>query len=248
MVTVCHRWSPPNVRHLKSPLSATAVHWWIKAVFFSPLALPLLCCSPLLLAAALLFSPPHRREAVNAPPPRNRPPRRSCASFLLDRGCPQATAPSAAEEKVVIHSPVHIAPPCGLATLTVHRGRLHHHDLLPSSPPLQDLRAGALHHSSSLPPVVPSHLMCTTVEHPSPVRFSSLWPLNRIAHEPGVIRDRIPCLPAPLVHRISGGATTMRHDLSTSSILPWAGSQVYLGPARGGPLEQWPLGFFFGIV
>jgi hypothetical protein len=53
------------------------------------------------------------------------------------------------------HTPVHRAPPCRQTALTFPRGRLHRNDLHPSSPPLHDLRAGTLHHSSGLPPVIP---------------------------------------------------------------------------------------------
>jgi hypothetical protein len=136
------------------------------------------------------------------------------------------------------HSPIHRASSRGPAAPTVPRGRLRRHDLRLSSPSLHDLRASALHHSSGLLLVVPSCLMCATVEHPSPVRFSSLRHLNQISREPEVVLDQIPRLPMPPIHRILAGATIVRHDLSASSVSPWAGSQVYLGPARGGPLEQ----------
>jgi hypothetical protein len=141
--------------------------------------------------------------------------RRSCASFLLQRDCPQAIAPSVTDEKAVVQSPVHRALPHRPAALTVPRGCLRRHDLRPNSPLLHDLRTDALHHSSSLPPVVPSHPMRTTMAHPSPVRFSSLRPLNRIPREPGVVLDRIPHLPVLLVCRIPADTAAVRHDPST---------------------------------
>jgi hypothetical protein len=97
-----------------------------------------------------------QREVIVAPSPSHRPPRRSCASFLLERDYPQATAPSVTEEKDAVQSPVHRASPRGPAALTVPRGRLRRHDLHLNSSSLHDLRAGALHHSSGLPPMVPS--------------------------------------------------------------------------------------------
>jgi hypothetical protein len=159
-------------------------------------------------AAAMIFSLPCRREAIVAPPPNHRPPRRSCTSFFLERDRPQATTPSVTEEKATIQSPVHRAPPHGMDAPTVPRGRLRHHNLSPSSPPVHDLRAGTLHHSSGLPPVVPSRPTHTTMEHPSPMRFSLLRHLNQIPREPDVILDQIPRLPVPPVHRIPTGSTT----------------------------------------
>jgi hypothetical protein len=63
--------------------------------------------------------------------------------------------------------------------------------------------------------VVPSRPMRATMEHPSPVRFSLLRPLNRIPYERSIIVDWIPHLPVLLVHRISAGTTAVCHDPST---------------------------------
>jgi hypothetical protein len=149
------------------------------------------------------------------PPLHPTPVRSRRCSFLLERDRPQATGPSVTEEKAVVQSPIHRAPSRGPAALTIPRGRLHHHDLRRNSLPLHDLQAGTLHHSSGLPPVVPSRPTRATVEHPSPVRFSSLRPLNRIPCEPDVVLDRIPRLPVPSVHRIPAGTAAVRHDPST---------------------------------
>jgi hypothetical protein len=53
------------------------------------------------------------------------------------------------------------------------------------------------------------------MEHPSPVRFSSHRPLNRIPCEPGVVLDRIAHFPVPSVHRIPAGTAAVRHDANT---------------------------------
>jgi hypothetical protein len=65
MVTVHRLWPPPHVRHLKSPLSATAVHRWIEDAFSSPLALPLL----LHCRSALLSTAPTRSRRCSSPKP-----------------------------------------------------------------------------------------------------------------------------------------------------------------------------------
>jgi hypothetical protein len=130
------------------------------------------------------------------------------------------------------------------------------HDLRPTSPLLHDLRVGALHHSSGLPPVVPSCPTHATVEHSSSVRFSSLRPLYRNPREPDVVLDRIPRLPVLPVHRILAGTTAMRHEPSTSldssqaERLRWARPlrSGWAEQCRGSPNEQCCLLFFLQII